>query len=305
MNKEDLFALIKARLTALDFKVNPYREIQYGLQFVVFHGDLSGMIRIYQGKKGVRVDLSQMDTGSVLFATIQTALDSVRSQIAPIPTERVEMDRAPAPTGDPDDVIGVDESGKGDYFGPLCIAGVFVNPELTATLQALGVKDSKQLTGKQIISLNPAIQEACPYTVVVLNNLVYNDVYGKFPNLNNILAWGHGRVIENMVGQVKCPHVLCDQFGHQSLIQNALILRGIDVTLLQRHRAEDNIAVAAASILARAAYLKSMDELQDKYKMKFPRGCPPEAYAVRAQFIEKFGEERLGEVAKLHFKIKD
>ncbi|NBV83175.1 hypothetical protein EBR57_03515 [bacterium] len=112
-------------------------------------------------------------------------------------------------------------------------------------------------------------------------------------------------MIENMVKQVDCKHVLCDQFGHQSLIQNALLLRGIDVVLFQRHRAEDNLAVAAASILARSAYVQAMAQLREKYRLKFPKGCPPEAAAIRAQFIEKYGESRLGEVAKLHFKLSE
>lgn len=305
MSKEILYSSIKAELSKRGCSVNPYRVIQHGIQFLVFQGTDSGLVRIYEGKKGVRVDLSQLVTASELDGIVREVMDTVKANLIPVSTERVEMERPPAPTGDPDDLVGVDESGKGDYFGPLVIAGVFVNPELTAKLKAIGVKDSKQLSEQQIYELEPQIRENCPFTVVILNNLVYNDVYEKFPNLNNILAWGHGRVIDNMVKQVNCKYVLCDQFGHQSLIQNALLLRGIDVVLFQRHRAEDNVAVAAASILARSGYLQAMKQMREKYKMRFPKGCPPETSAIRAQFIEKYGQERLVEVAKLHFKLSE
>lgn len=305
MSKEVLYSSIKAELVTRGCSVNPYRAIQHGVQFLVFLGTDSGLVRIYEGKKGVRVDLSQLVTVSELDEIVRDVMGIVKAKLMPVSTERVEMDRPPSHTGDPDELVGVDESGKGDYFGPLVIAGVFANPDIAAKLKALGVKDSKQLSEDQIFELEPQIREICPFTVVILNNLVYNDVYEKFPNLNNILAWGHGRVIDNMVKQINCKYVLCDQFGHQSLIQNALLLRGVDVVLFQRHRAEDNVAVAAASILARSGFLQAMKQMREKYKIRFPKGCPPEAYAIRSQFIERYGEDRLVEVAKLHFKLSE
>ncbi len=304
MDKIQFFNALKSKLVEVGLRVNPPRDIQYGLQSMIFLGDDSGLIRVYEGKKGVRLDLSQLAQHSALYKKISDVAKQLTVDLVPVSTSRVKTDRIiPDTTGDPDELIGVDESGKGDYFGPLVVAGVHINPDVADALQKIGVRDSKLLSPKQIDELEKQISEIAYYSVVILNNIVYNDVYTKFPNLNNLLAWGHGRVIENMLGQVTCNHALCDQFGHQSLIQNALILRGIDIKLLQRPRAEDNIGVAAASILARSAYLKCMDELSEKFKIKFPRGCPPEAGAVKSQFIQQYGESRLAEVAKLHFKV--
>ncbi|NBV41222.1 ribonuclease HIII [bacterium] len=306
MNKFELYGKIKLGLVDREFIVNPFREIQFGIQFVVFKGNLNAIVRIYEGKKGVRVDLSQVDNPA-LVKDIHEVVSEIHSAsgVKVTDPEAVKMDSKTAPqsTGDPDELIGVDESGKGDYFGPLVISGVFVNPVTSAHLEEIGVKDSKRLPKKRILELAPMITEICPHTVVILNNLVYNDVYEKFPNLNNVLAWGHARVIDNMQTQVHSKFALCDQFGHQSLIQNALVLRGIDIVLLQRPRAEDNLAVAAASILARAGFLEGMGQLEETFKMNFPLGSGPEVAATRSLFIERYGETRLKEVAKTHFKI--
>lgn len=292
----------KDRLTAHALMVNPYREIQYGIQFMVFKGDVSGLVRVYQGKKGTTLDVSQVNDEG-LVAQLRQEFDAIlhNNPADSVPFDPFSLVQS---TGDPDCLIGVDESGKGDYFGPLVIAGVYIDPDRQKTLREWGVRDSKQLSEREILRLEEKIRSICPHSVVILNNLVYNDVYEKFPNLNQVLAWGHSRVIENMLTQVTASHALCDQFGHHTLIQSALLIKGIDIHLLQRPKAEDNMAVAAASVLARAAFLYAMANLAETFQMVFPRGAGDGVKKARAQFLAQFGDEKLGNVAKLHFKLK-
>lgn len=303
MSLSELYAALKEALKAEGLVVNPPREIQYGIQFLVFLGQQNGLVRVYDGKKGRRLDLSQVTDPSVADV-VERVFHEVSHTTPPPRAVAVGPLVRPQSTGDPDCLIGVDESGKGDYFGPLVIAGVYVDPERTAYLRTLGVKDSKSLSEHAILMMEEKIRAACPHSVVVLNNLVYNDVYEKFPNLNQVLAWGHGRVIENLLSQVKATHALCDQFGHHTLIQSALLLRGIDIQLLQRPRAEDNMAVAAASVLARAAFLYAMAGMAETFQMVFPRGASAAVKAAREQFLAQFGQERLVNVAKCHFKLR-
>jgi len=299
----ELYAALKEALMAEGLVVNPHREIQYGIQFLVFLGQQNGLVRVYDGKKGRRLDLSQVGDPS-LGGVVERVFQQVCAITPPPRAVSVGPLVRPQSTGDPDSLIGVDESGKGDYFGPLVIAGVYVDADRTAYLRSLGVKDSKNLSEHAILMMEEKIRDACPHSVVVLNNLVYNDVYEKFPNLNQVLAWGHGRVIENMLSQVKVTHALCDQFGHHTLIQSALLIRGIDITLLQRPRAEDNMGVAAASVLARAAFLYAMAGLAETFQMVFPRGASAAVKAARERFVAQYGQDRLVNVAKCHFKLR-
>src|SRR5271169_827089 len=156
--------------------------------------------------------------------------------------------------------LGIDESGKGDFFGPLVIAGVFVDGDLPRRLLDLGVKDSKQITSdKKALDLADEIKDLVTLdrlNVVIISPEKYNDLYVKFKSLNRLLAWGHATVIENLLTRwPNCPRALSDKFAHESLIQRALKERGKKIILQQRTKAESDIAVAAASVLARAAFL--------------------------------------------------
>ncbi len=150
--------------------------------------------------------------------------------------------------------LGIDESGKGDFFGPLVIAGVFVDGDLPRRLLDLGVKDSKLITSdKKATDMADAIKDLITLdrcNVVVISPEKYNELYVKFRNLNSLLAWGHATVIENLLTRwPKCPRALSDKFAHESLIQRALKEHGKKIILQQRTKAESDIAVAAASIL--------------------------------------------------------
>src|SRR5471032_2997141 len=203
--------------------------------------------------------------------------------------------------------LGIDESGKGDFFGPLVIAGVFVDGDLPRRLLDLGVKDSKQITSDQK-ALDPAdaikdlvTPDRC--NVVVISPEKYNELYVKFKNLNRLLAWGHATVIENLLTRwPKCPRALSDKFAHESLIQRALKARGKQIVLQQRTKAESDIAVAAASILARAAFLDRLKYLGEKVGITLPKGASAQVKAAAREIVKKSGPETLKSVCKFHFK---
>ena len=203
--------------------------------------------------------------------------------------------------------LGIDESGKGDFFGPLVIAGVYVDGDLPRNLLDLGVKDSKLITSdKKALEVADAIKECISldrFNIIVLSPEKYNELYVKFRNLNSLLAWGHASVIENLLTRwPKCPRALSDKFAHESLIQRALKERGKAILLQQRTKAESDIAVAAASILARAAFLQRMHYLGEKLGVTLPKGASAQVKAVAREIVKKSGAEVLKSVCKFHFK---
>lgn len=198
--------------------------------------------------------------------------------------------------------IGTDESGKGDFFGPLVIAGVMVDEKAAKVFIEAGIKDSKKVTDKKILTLEPLIKQNSVYSVVPISNPKYNELYANIKNLNKLLAWGHARVIENVLEKQTCEYALSDKFGDESLIKSALMKKGRSIRLDQMVRAESDVAVAAASILARATFVHKIQEMQDKYGIVFPKGCAPQVKVAAKEFIEKYGKNRLSEVCKTHFK---
>jgi ribonuclease HIII len=207
--------------------------------------------------------------------------------------------------------IGVDESGKGDFFGPLCIAGVYINAEVIAQWKTAGVRDSKAIgSDRKISEIAKIIRETpgCVYTVVPIGNEAYNRLYAKMGSVNTMLAWGHARVIENLLGQaprMKPPplRAISDQFAHtKEVTQKALMALGRDLELVQRHKAEADLAVAAASILARDEFVTRLNRLGKDYGVILPKGASPAVENAGREFIEKRGAQNLPKVAKMHFR---
>ena len=198
--------------------------------------------------------------------------------------------------------IGTDESGKGDYYGPLVVAGVMVDKDNLKILQDLGVKDSKKLTDTIIEKVACQIKSNSTFSVITINPAKYNQLYSKFKNLNNLLAWGHARAIENILEKRECQNAISDKFGNESLIKNALLTHGKNINLEQRVRAEDDIAVAAASILARAEFVQRMRKMSNEYGINLPKGASAKVKEQGRLFIEKYGNDALINIAKLHFK---
>ncbi len=203
--------------------------------------------------------------------------------------------------------IGIDESGKGDYFGPLVIAGVCVAADDESRLVQSGVRDSKLLSDKQVVPLAEKIRSLVgekKYDVMHINPEKYNELYARIRNLNKLLAWGHARVLENLLEKNPCNLAVCDQFGNESLIEKALMEKGKAIRLVQAPRAEQDTAVAAASILARDTFLKKLGEMSEKYDITFPKGATI-VVGVAKDFVNAHGQSELGKVAKLHFKTTE
>lgn len=211
---------------------------------------------------------------------------------------RFLLDSWPMDTGH----IGVDESGKGDYFGPLVIAACYVGPEHLAELE--GVKDSKKLTDKTSIQLAIQIKKTCPHAVVAIGPTKYNELYAKNKNLNRLLSWGHAQAIENVYKESPCQLVISDRFGDPSYIRWLLDQKGVGIKLESIVRGESDIAVAAASILARAEFLHRLKKLSEQFEIELPKGAT-NVIDTGKRFVSKHGREALGNVAKLHFKTTD
>ena len=198
--------------------------------------------------------------------------------------------------------IGIDESGKGDYFGPLVIAAVFVDGTTQGELALMQVRDSKRIADGRILELAPDIKVICPHSVIAIGPHKYNELYAKIRNLNRLLAWGHAKALENLLERVSCERAIADQFGDERLILHALQEKGRKIVLEQRTKAESDLAVAAASILARAEFLLRLKRLSDEVGTTLPKGASPAVELAARMVVKKHGRERLDSVAKLHFK---
>jgi ribonuclease HIII len=199
--------------------------------------------------------------------------------------------------------IGVDESGKGDFFGPLVIAACYVGPQHLAELD--GVKDSKKLTDPVALRLSDVIRRTCPHSIVSIGPAKYNELYTKFRNLNKLLAWGHARALENVLEIQPCSLVISDQFADPSGLKRALFERGKTIELRSVVRAEADIAVAAASILARAEFLRKLKKLGEEFGMTLPKGASPPVLEAGERFVRQHGAENLPQVSKTHFKTHE
>ncbi|HUU54206.1 MAG TPA: ribonuclease HIII [Armatimonadota bacterium] len=200
--------------------------------------------------------------------------------------------------------IGTDEAGKGDYFGPLAVAAVYADTLALERLPQAGVKDSKRISSvRRLWELEKAVKQICPaFEVVLILPTRYNELIEKTGNLNRLLAWAHARAIENVLEKKPdCPLAVTDQFGDESYLRQSLMTRGRGIRLLQRVRAEDDPAVGAASTLARAAFVRSLERLSAETGITLPRGAAHVVPTAR-QIYDTGGEELLRRVAKWHFK---
>jgi len=202
--------------------------------------------------------------------------------------------------------FGVDESGKGDFFGPLVIAGVFVDRGIARNLMDAGVQDSKRISSDaRIRALADEIRKNSMglIDVVLIGPAKYNELYEKFGNLNKLLAWGHARVIENLLAKKpNCPRSLSDQFADARVIEQSLLRHGQKIDIQQRPRAESDIAVAAASILAREAFINWLDREGKRLGIRLERGVSPAVKTAAEKLVEGNGPEVLRQVAKVHFR---
>ena len=202
--------------------------------------------------------------------------------------------------------FGIDESGKGDFFGPLVIAGVYVDRDIARQFLDAGIQDSKRIGSDKRIRDLAKIIRTTPGAIgdtVTIGPERYNDLYEKFGNLNSLLGWGHARVIENLLERKPdCPRALSDKFADASVIEKALLKHGQKIRLEQRTKAESDLAVAAASILAREAFIDWLESRGKSLGVKLGRGVSADVKDVAKKVAENGGPEALRKVAKLHFR---
>ena len=204
---------------------------------------------------------------------------------------------------------GVDESGKGDFFGPLVISAVFLDENSARKLIELGVADSKSIKNpKKMLELAKEIKKECyeHCSVITIGNIAYNRMYNSFKNLNKLLAWGHAKSIENMLEKTpQCQVVISDQFArNKNVIKSALMEKGRQIELRQMHKAESDIAVAAASVLARATFVTQLNRISEQLGFELPLGCSSKVKDVALKIAQDKGVEVLDGVIKQHFKTR-
>ncbi len=202
--------------------------------------------------------------------------------------------------------FGIDESGKGDFFGPLVIAGVYTDAEITRHLIKSGIMDSKKINTPARIRQLAGIIKSTPgiaFDVIAIRPEKYNEMYGNFKNLNRMLAWGHATVIEELAKKKPdCPRALSDQFARADVLQGALKKKSITLQLEQRTKGESDTAVAAASILARERFIDWMDAATKKVGFTIPLGASSLVVDAGKKLVATRGPDVLDKFAKLHFK---
>jgi ribonuclease HIII len=202
--------------------------------------------------------------------------------------------------------FGIDESGKGDFFGPLVIAGAYTDETSARHLLEAGIRDSKSIGSDAQIRKLAEVVRATPglvSEVIVVSPEKYNPLYEKIGNLNRLLAWGHARVIENLCErQPDCPSALSDQFANPIVLQRALMEKGRKIELRQQTKAESDYAVAAASILAREKFIDWLATAEKKWGVPFPKGASAAVLEAARTLVHQHGPDALRATAKLHFK---
>lgn len=269
--------------------VSFYKEIAYGIQFSV----MDNTIRIFKSKKkGITLDLSQCrdeNTASKVNEVYEKTLgksENLKSVSYPFVTPPL---------------VGSDEVGKGDFFAPIIVCAVYLDKEQYDRLYEIGVRDSKDLSDKRIKELAAKIKEVTKnYSIIKVSQKKYNEMYHETNNINIILAHAHSAAISHTYEKHEFKNVLVDKFGREKIIINNL--SKYDLSINFQTKAESNIAVAAASILARDALLKVMKQMEDFYHMTFPLGANRIVISTGKIFVKKYGAKELEKVCKMHFK---
>lgn len=202
--------------------------------------------------------------------------------------------------------IGSDEVGTGDYFGPIVVTSCYVNKEHIPFLESLGIKDSKKLDDSKILKIAPEIIKKIPYKSIILTNSEYNDKYNNSYNINKIKAIMHNKVLFQMVNTIneKYDYIIVDEFAREQryydyIKESPNVQRGITFMT----KAEDkNLAVASASIISRYIFLKEFDKLSDSLHIPLPKGAGNNVDTIGMEVVEKYGKEKLHDIAKLNFK---
>ena len=245
--------------------------------------------------KGEGVVATLYNSGKLVVQGAEASHFVTRFVDASVSPQPAKQDTREVPTRT---TVGSDECGKGDYFGPLVVVAVRLTPNMAELLSGGRIADSKTLSDSTIRTLAGALRERVPNAVAVLDPEEYNAAHSEIGNVNEILADLHAKAIRAL--HEPGDHVLVDRFANERLMQSRL--EGLDLTLEQRPRAESNLAVAAASVIARDEFLTAMERLSEEFALELPKGAGEPVDHAGREFVTLHGAEALARVAKVHFK---
>jgi ribonuclease HIII len=283
---------LSEKIINLGYSVSKPAKKLYNYEIIVINNKEQAKLLVYFGKKGIK-NVIQSNPESKIFKELnsvvfgQTLFESDKSS---------EVKFA--------EYIGTDESGKGDYFGPLVVAAVYIDKKTTLELETAGVKDSKLISDNNIKIIESKIKKIVGdnFEIVQINPEKYNKLYESFNNLNKVMGWAHSKTIENLLQRISCPNVISDKFGNEKLIKDELRKKNIDLNLYQTPKAERYTAVAAASILARAKVVDWFNLKSREVGFNIPKGGGTSVNIVAKRVFNQFDENYLMKMIKFHFK---
>lgn len=277
-------------------RVAGHREIDYATQYYLEYGPETVLLNVFstgkvtaQGPRSGFKDLLEERIG----AQREGAADTGGGRPGPRPA----LDATPR--------VGIDEAGKGDYFGPLVVAGIRITSgEMAEKLQVLDVRDSKTLGDATVRAMAPRIMQAVGpenASEVALSPREYEARRSAAGNVNRLLDEVDAEIIVELKDGVEL--VVVDQYATSARERlQSSVPEGVRLEV--RQRAEDDAAVAAASIVARARQLEELGRLSERVGFELPKGATHVLDAGRRVFRER-GEAGLEEVAKVHFSITE
>jgi ribonuclease HIII len=263
---------------------------EYNYEFDVIQNGTKIKVLLYFGKKGLKL-IVQGDQKAALF-----------NHVSNLVNEQTSLSLNEQKVVEPADYIGTDEAGKGDIFGPLVIAAVYVDEKTKEELYRIGVRDSKDLSDVQIDSLADKIKVLCTerFSIVEFKPEVYNSIYEKYRNLNKLLSFGHSKAIRNLLDDIDAMTVISDKFGNRGLeIHDEKSFSHVE--FIETEKAERFVGVAAASILARNSFNKWFYN-HERLGISFPKGSSEKAQSFLQEFLRQKNQPDLTCFAKLHFK---
>ena len=261
---------------------------------------------LYSAKKG-KLSVSVYQKGPKVLIQGKESDDFVRFTLEPEITGEARLGYEEVNQPDMfEPHFGIDESGKGDYFGPLVVAGAYTDASSARALLDAGIMDSKRITSAarirklaQIIRDTPGLR----HVVIAIGPERYNELHRSFGNVNRLLAWGHARAIKRLLElQPDCPRALSDQFAQPEVLKRALAKLDVSIELQQRTKAESDLAVAAASILARERFVDWMEKTSAASGINLPLGASDAVIDAAKKLVARHGKDALSRVAKVHFR---
>ena len=254
--------------------------------------------------------ITMYESGKVMFQGISADVDAAMWGVA---LENTKEKQEEAKKADEKyyntNAVGSDEVGTGDYFGPIVVTATYVKKEDIPYLESLGVGDSKKIDDSKILKIAPEIAKRVKYRSIILSNKEYNEKYAKDINMNKIKAIMHNKVLYQLMVEEKpeVDYIIVDEFAREARYYEYLrdvrdVQRGITFIT----KAEDkNLAVASGSIISRYIFLKEFDKLCDSIHIPLPKGAGKDVDTIGEEVVEKYGKDKLKEIAKFNFKNTD